>query len=118
MLQLRAVNSSMFDKGPRQSEHITRAGGRTLRAGTYCGRKGAADFLSYENEPNIENDSVGLDLDRQVNDRLNLNFDAHTSESRSQPDGELNDLLFLLQGSQNVAFDFSYGRRPFCRERR
>ena len=35
----------------------------------------------------------GLNLDWQVNDRLNLNFDTHTSESHSQPDGELNDLL-------------------------
>ena len=70
---------------------------------------GAADFLSYENELNIENDSIGLNLEWQVNDKLSLFFDAHTSESESQPDGERNDLLFLLQGAQNVNFAFNYG---------
>ncbi len=74
---------------------------------------GAADFLSYENELKIENDSIGLNLDWQVNDRLTLNFDAHSSESESQPGGELNDLLFLMQGAQNVGFSFGYGGSPF-----
>ena len=73
---------------------------------------GAADFLSYENELNIENDSIGLNLDWQVNDRLSLNFDIHSSDSQSQPDGELNDLLFLLQGAQNVGFGFNYSEGP------
>ncbi|MEO0998001.1 MAG: TonB-dependent receptor, partial [Pseudomonadota bacterium] len=75
---------------------------------------GAADFLSYENELNVENDSIGLNLDWQVNDNLYLNFDVHSSDSHSQPGGELNDLLFLMQGAQNVGFDLTYGGGPFA----
>lgn len=74
---------------------------------------GAADFLSYENELRTENDSVGLNLEWQVSDALNLNFDVHSSDSQSQPGGELNDLLFLLQGSQNVGFSYRYDGQPF-----
>ena len=74
---------------------------------------GAADFLSYENELNIENDSIGFNTEWAVNENLSLEFDYHTSESESQPGGELNDLLFLLQGSQGVNFAFNYGGGPF-----
>lgn len=74
---------------------------------------GAPDFLSYENELQVENDSIGLNVDWQVRDDLALNFDFHSSSSESQPGGEINDLLFLLQGAQGVGFDFTYGGSPF-----
>ncbi|MCY4016473.1 MAG: TonB-dependent receptor [Gammaproteobacteria bacterium] len=74
---------------------------------------GAADFLSYENELRVENDSVGFNLAWRAGDALNLVFDLHSSESQSQPGGELNDLLFLLQGAQNVGFSYRYGGEPF-----
>ena len=73
---------------------------------------GSPDFLSYENELRVENDSIGLNLDWDVTDRLSLNFDVHSSESESQPDGELNDLLFLMQGAQNIDFDIAYSGSP------
>ncbi|MEM7359036.1 MAG: TonB-dependent receptor [Pseudomonadota bacterium] len=74
---------------------------------------GAADFLSYENELQVENDSLGLNLEWLVNNNLTLEFDYHSSESQSQPDGQINDLLFLLQGSQGVNFSYGYGNGPF-----
>ena len=74
---------------------------------------GAADFLSYENELVVEGDSVGFNLDWQASEKLSLNLDLHSSTSESQPDGELNDVLFLLQGSLGVNFGIGYSGGPF-----
>jgi len=62
----------------------------------------------YENELVIENDSLGLNIDWQFNDRLSFVFDAHSSEAVSQPDGELNDNLQLIQGPLGINFAMGY----------
>ncbi len=69
----------------------------------------AADILAYQNELNIENESFGLNLKWQVNDRLMITFDAHDSEAKSQPNGELNDRNYIIQGPAGSIFDLSYG---------
>jgi TonB-dependent receptor len=69
---------------------------------------GAADALVYENELVIENDSIGLNIEWEVNDRLSFEFDAHSSEAVSQPDGELNDNLQLIQGPLGINFALDY----------
>ena len=74
---------------------------------------GAADFLFYGNELQVENDSLGFNVSWDVTDNLNFDFDFHTSKSESQPDGELNDLLGLYQGALGVNFAFAYGEGPF-----
>lgn len=74
---------------------------------------GAADFLFYDNELRIENDSFGGNLKIEASDNLTLEFDGHTSKSESQPDGQLNDLLGLYQTALGVNFAFDYGSGPF-----
>lgn len=69
---------------------------------------GAADALVYENELAVENDSVGLNVKWNVNERLSLNFDAHNSKAESQPGGELNDNLQLIQGPLGMNFGLDY----------
>lgn len=68
----------------------------------------AADAIVYENNLAIENDSVGLNVDWQVSDRMSLSFDAHTSDAVSQPGGEINDNTQLLQGPLGIDFDLNY----------
>ena len=68
----------------------------------------AADILAYQNELQIENDSIGLNLKWDVNDRLTLTFDAHDSEAKSQPNGELNDRNYIIQGPAGSIFDLTY----------
>ena len=68
----------------------------------------AADVLAYDNELNIENDSIGLNIDWQMNDNLTLTFDAHNSQAQSQPNGELNDRAYLIQGPYGGVFDLAY----------
>lgn len=67
-----------------------------------------ADSIVYENELIIENDSIGFNIDWQVNDALNLTFDAHTSEAVSQPGGEISDNTQILQGPLGINFDLAY----------
>jgi TonB-dependent receptor len=67
-----------------------------------------ADAIVYENELLIENDSIGFNIDWQVNDTLNLTFDAHTSEAVSQPGGEISDNTQILQGPLGINFDLAY----------
>lgn len=69
---------------------------------------GAADALVYENELVVENDSVGLNIQWTVNDSLSFSFDAHNSTAESQPDGELNDNLQLIQGPLGINFGLDY----------
>lgn len=68
----------------------------------------AADALVYDNEVRIENDSVGFNLNWQLNDEITLEFDTHISEAESQPDGELNDNLAILQGTLGINFGLNY----------
>ena len=68
----------------------------------------AADSIVYENQLEIENDSVGLNLDWAVNDNLTLNFDFHTSSAVSQPGDEINDNTQILQGPLGITFDLAY----------
>ncbi len=70
-----------------------------------------ADSIVYENELVIENDSFGLNLDWQVNDTLNLTFDAHSSQAVSQPGGEISDNTQILQGPLGINFDLAYDPR-------
>ena len=76
-------------------------------------RNFAADAFIYENELVVENDSFGINVDWQVNDNLNLSFDAHSSEAESQPNGELSDNLALLQGPLNVIHTIDYSGSGF-----
>ena len=46
---------------------------------------GTVDIFGYINEDKTKNDSVGLNLDWQLNEKFNIKFDAHTSESRAAP---------------------------------
>ena len=68
----------------------------------------AADILAYQNQTNIENDSIGLNLEWRVNDNLALTFDAHDSQAQSQPNGELNDRNYIIQGPAGAIFDLAY----------
>ncbi|MGV6806764.1 MAG: TonB-dependent receptor, partial [bacterium] len=68
----------------------------------------AADAIAYQNELNVENDSIGLNIEWQANDNLTLTFDAHDSQAESQPDGELNDRTYLIQGPSGSIFDLTY----------
>jgi TonB-dependent receptor len=68
----------------------------------------AADAIVYENELVIENDSIGFNIDWQVNDTLNIDFDAHTSKAVSQPGGEISDNTQILQGPLGINFDLDY----------
>ena len=68
----------------------------------------AADALVYDNELVIENESIGLHFDWQVNDALNLEFDVHSSSAESQPKGELNDNNTLVQGPLGVNHSITY----------
>ena len=68
----------------------------------------AADAIVYENKLAIENDSLGLNIDWQVTNSLNLTFDAHSSEAVSQPGDEINDNTQLLQGPLGIDFDLVY----------
>ncbi len=81
------------------------------------GTTGGIDFLFYENELVIENDSFGGNINWQVGERLSLDFDFHSSQSQSQPNGEFNDLLGLFQGAlglTNVTFDYPGGDTAFA----
>ncbi len=68
----------------------------------------AADSIVYENRLEIENDSIGLNVEWQLNDTLSLEFDAHTSQAESQPGGEINDNTQILQGPLGINFDLAY----------
>lgn len=68
----------------------------------------AADAIAYENQLQIENDSVGLNFDWQVNDTLTFEFDVHSSSAVSQPGDEINDNTQILQGPLGNDFDFTY----------
>jgi TonB-dependent receptor len=66
------------------------------------------DILAYQNETVIENDSIGLNLKWHATDTLSLTLDAHTSEAVSQPNGELNDRNYIIQGPAGSIFDLAY----------
>ncbi|MDX1403572.1 MAG: TonB-dependent receptor [Woeseiaceae bacterium] len=68
----------------------------------------AADVLAYQNTTKVENESIGFNIEWQVNDSLMLTFDAHDSEAISQPNGELNDRNYIIQGPLGAFFDLTY----------
>ena len=68
----------------------------------------AADAIFYSNELNIENDSFGLNVKWDVNDRLRLTLDAHSSQAESQPGDELADVTQIAQGPLGNTFDIFY----------
>ena len=68
----------------------------------------AADALAQRNQVNIENKSLGLNLKWHANDNLTVTFDAHGSEAVSQPNGELNERLYLIQGPYGATYDLAY----------
>ncbi len=68
----------------------------------------AADSIVYENQLQIENDSIGLNIEWQARDNLRFEFDAHTSEAVSQPGDEIADNTEILQGALGINFDLSY----------
>ena len=69
----------------------------------------ATDAIAYANELVVENDSFGLNFAWQASDSLDIEFDAHSSKSESQPGGEINDLLALYQGPLGVSVSIDYG---------
>lgn len=68
----------------------------------------AADAIFYENELNVENDSVGLNIGWQANETLRFTFDAHSSKAESQPGNELSDVTQIAQGPLDNIFDLTY----------
>lgn len=68
----------------------------------------AADAIFYQNELNIENDSFGLNVNWDVNDRLRLSLDAHSSQAESQPGEELADVTQIAQGPLGNTFNINY----------
>jgi TonB-dependent receptor len=66
------------------------------------------DILAYKNETVIENDSIGLNLKWHATDTLSLTLDAHSSDAVSQPNGELNDRNYIIQGPAGSIFDLVY----------
>ena len=68
----------------------------------------ALDAQTYENKEKIENDSFGLNVEWLVNDNLMVTFDGHNSEAKSQPNGELNDRNYIIQGPLGVIYDLGY----------
>ena len=71
-------------------------------------RIGAGDALVYENELVVDNDAFGLNIDWELSDALNVTVDFHTAKAESQPDGELNDNLQIIQGPLGINFDLAY----------
>lgn len=67
-----------------------------------------ADILAYDNELQVENDSIGLNVEWLVNDNLKVSFDAHSSQAESQPNGELNDRNYIIQGPGGAIYDLAY----------
>ncbi|GLS24290.1 TonB-dependent receptor [Marinibactrum halimedae] len=68
----------------------------------------AVDSLAYINELKVENESVGFNVQWDLTDTLTLSFDAHSSSAESQPGGELNDRLYLIQGPVGQVVDLDY----------
>jgi TonB-dependent receptor len=68
----------------------------------------AADVQAYENETKVENESFGLNVKWLVNETLMVTFDAHDSQAESQPNGELNDRNYIIQGPLGNVFDLNY----------
>ncbi|WP_394494786.1 TonB-dependent receptor [Shewanella sp. ENK2] len=60
---------------------------------------GGTDFLGYHDEIKTENDSIGFNLDWQIQDNFTANFDYHHSVSHAQPDGNLSERSILLTNS-------------------
>lgn len=71
----------------------------------------AADAIWYENQLDIENDSIGLNVDWQANETLRLTFDVHSSKAESQPDADLADVTYIAQGPLGNVFDLTYSGR-------
>ncbi|MEH6518204.1 MAG: TonB-dependent receptor [Halioglobus sp.] len=67
-----------------------------------------SDAIWYKNELNIENDSIGLNIDWQANETMRLTFDAHSSTAESQPGSELADVTYITQGPLGNIFDLTY----------
>ncbi|MFT6286655.1 MAG: TonB-dependent receptor [Alcanivorax sp.] len=68
----------------------------------------AADAIWYKNQLDIENDSIGLNINWQANETVRLTFDAHSSKAESQPDGDLADVTYIAQGPLGNTFDLTY----------
>jgi TonB-dependent receptor len=68
----------------------------------------AADALAQRNQVKVENESLGLNLKWHANDNLTVTFDAHDSEAVSQPSGQLNERLYIIQGPYGDVFDLTY----------
>ena len=66
------------------------------------------DFFGFDENLVTDNDSFGLNLDWHVNDNLSFEFDAHTSSSESQPDGEIAQVITNFQSTQNVTVSADY----------
>ena len=76
--------------------HATRGGSATV------------DAQAYKNELNVENDSIGLNVKWRPTDHLTVTFDAHDSSAESQPDGELNDRNYIINGPLGAVYDLTY----------
>ena len=54
------------------------------------------NFTATHQVVETENDSVGLNIDWQINDSLNLAFDYHDSTSETQPSGEISEFTTVI----------------------
>lgn len=72
------------------------------------------DGFGFVQDLKTDNDSIGINIDWSANENLNFTFDAHSSDSESQPDGG-NAETFVNFRSQPLDFaraDFGDGDIP------
>ncbi len=55
------------------------------------------NFWAFHFLTETENDSIGLNIEWEVSDSINLNFDIHDSTSHSQPDGQNSETIINLK---------------------
>ncbi len=74
------------------------------------------DFFVFDLDFETENESVGLNLDWQVTDTLNITFDYHDSTSHAQPGGGVAETLANIRTTPGelelISADFSRGDIP------
>lgn len=69
---------------------------------------GAVDWQGYSDLEKSENKSVGLNIDWDVTDNLNLEFDYHDSSAEAQPGNSVSDFVVILSGPLGVDLDIDF----------
>lgn len=105
------LNGAVTDNGRINSLSFDENGALTFIDFSF-GPDRAIDTIANANTLAIENDSVGLNLNWEL-DKVSLELDLHESSSVSQPDAQSNDTVAILQGplGVNLMVDLN-GDRP------